>query len=400
MDENNEPELLSAMKISSILRRLLALASLTLVTSTGLFGAEPANEAEPTPHAYAIASGKMTDAAKAATSVLGPQKDGDPLVFVDGNYLIVGARGDQMGKLAEAISPYLESASKPFDLEIRNGHIIENGKSIGDATVGSVLDYLKLKKMPFNVILKPGVADIRINDLVLHQPNFDDGVLLSALGSSVEDEVNTSNPSPGIFMMALRESNEVRQTQVFNLTRYLNPNGDADEKAIQEKLMSLREIIGSTLHDLNPNTPPSLQPNFQFHQGANLLVVVGTTDAITVANQVVNALQPEDGNPSAPSLKNVAQRWADVDPAAALAWVQSLPDSNKTVADGSRRAPDLTALYNLFAQMRNLQDGTPGKPLSPQEIQDFEKQMVEMQKVLNGFQKLLPKENPPATSTP
>jgi len=53
-------------------------------------------------------------------------------------------------------------------------------------------------------------------------------------------------------------------------------------------LEQLKMIIMDTISALHSNTAE--QPDFQFHRGANLLVIIGSRDAVDVARKVVSAL--------------------------------------------------------------------------------------------------------------
>jgi hypothetical protein len=233
----------------------------------------------------------------------------------------------------------------PFDLEIRNGSIIENNKEVAPATVGSVMDYLKKAHKNFNIILGPGVADLRISDLVLHLPEYKDGIVFNAIAACVGDDAETSVIDAGIFTIKTRQSNQVRQTQVFNLTNYLNPDGKADDTMLNDKLQTLIDIIFRTLDDLHPNTPSNLRPNFQFHRGANLLVVIGMTDAIEVSNQVVNALleHPSTQDQLVAVGLTAPGGFQAPDPSAAQEWAKSLPGSNSDTAKRIAELQDLIA---------------------------------------------------------
>ena len=87
-----------------------------------------------------------------------------------------------------------------------------------------------------------------------------------------------------------------RLVEVFNLTDYFaSPLGSGDEetnlKRVEASLEEIKRIVTSTLQvtDEDHNSTVS----FQFHSGANLLVVAGTPDAVEVARKVVNALAPQ-----------------------------------------------------------------------------------------------------------
>ena len=206
---------------------------------------------------------------------------------------------DQAAPAPSAVAQEATPKLVPFALEIRNGTIIENDKEAGTATIGNILEYMKKHAPPFSIVLGPGVADYEVRDLVLHLPDFSAADICAAISASSESdassdaEVISAEIRPGIFALSLHNSPE-RSVQVYNLGNYLNPNGDATDKAISEKLGLLREIIEEALDNLAPSAPRSMRvqfhPQFQFHRGANLLVVTGTNQALEVASKVINAL--------------------------------------------------------------------------------------------------------------
>ena len=165
-----------------------------------------------------------------------------------------------------------------------------------------------------------------------------------------------------------------RQSQVFNLTDYLNPDGKADDKTIHEKLASLTDIIYKTLKDLDPAFSDAVQPHYQFHEGANLLVVIGTPEDLTVANQVVNALQPPDGNPRE-KMSNIAASGPNDDPAAeaAMAWAQTLPTSKMDRAQWYGQLKNLIAMFQTAMQ---------NKSLSIEQVADFENKISDLNKIM------------------
>jgi len=208
-----------------------------------------------------------------------------------------------------------------FTLEIRKGQIMEGDKQIGTASVGGILDYLRKKNYDFTIALGPGVADVVVGDMILNMDTFGNYAVGQAIAISASEPLVFNTDFPALVL----KDQQQRQVAVFNLSAYLNPNGDADDKSIRTKLDSLTQIILHTLEDVNPIDPGGKRLSFQFHAGANLLVVTGTEQAIKVAGQVVNALNPQR---PLPMYANVANAWANGDPAATLQWAQSLPESS------------------------------------------------------------------------
>jgi len=264
----------------------------------------------------------------------------------------------------------------PFVLEIRNGVIMDNGKPAGTATIGNILDYFVKKGEKFGIILGPGVADLQISDLVLNY-NWDESdaakVFGVAIGSAVEDQVQVIQTDIGVFRLTLRQDT-TRQTQVFNLTDYLNPDGKADDKTIQDKISSLTDIIYKTLHDVHPMNTDAVQPHYQFHKGANLLVVIGTPEALTIANQVVNALQPTDGSPQSQTLIDKISKLGETDPMAAIARVQAYPNASVTAKEYAE-LQDILAAVQARIEVEN--DSRRGKVLQ-QDLDTLKKLMLDM----------------------
>ncbi|HVU38123.1 MAG TPA: hypothetical protein VHC95_07290 [Opitutales bacterium] len=248
----------------------------------------------------------------------------------------VGASGNN-SLAAESAKP------APFTLEIRNGSIIEDGKPAVPATVGNILEYVKKHNAPFDLALGSGVANVTVGDMIMHlnspssMPPADSGEtregyeaskLCAAITSSASVPLTEQNIGNGF---ALRLISPDLQVQVFNLANYLNPNGstqpaDKDVQAsVQEKLAALREIILNTLSNLNPNAPSAPTVKFQFHEGANLLVVTGDEQAIDVTKKVVDAL-------TRPTV-NVARQGGFIPPDAVTAWASYVNDNTQTNAD-------------------------------------------------------------------
>jgi hypothetical protein len=67
---------------------------------------------------------------------------------------------------------------------------------------------------------------------------------------------------------------------------------DAKFQAFKDQTIeTTKEIIGNTLTSLGPHSMMS----FQFHPGANLLVITGSTDEISISRKIINAMieQPD-----------------------------------------------------------------------------------------------------------
>jgi len=101
-----------------------------------------------------------------------------------------------------------------------------------------------------------------------------------------------------------------RTVEAFNLSGYIQwltskdkaaTDPDNREKAAEQSLRDVERIVMETIETLKQgNLNGQDQPRFQFHRGANLLVVIGTRETVEVVRKVVNALpgQMESGLPA------------------------------------------------------------------------------------------------------
>ncbi|HLP77612.1 MAG TPA: hypothetical protein VK327_11930 [Candidatus Paceibacterota bacterium] len=89
---------------------------------------------------------------------------------------------------------------------------------------------------------------------------------------------------------------------------YLQQLDDPDPQKVEESIERILKLIVKTYAELRPDSAE--HPNFQFHPGANLLVVIGQPDALEVAQKCINALQqplPGFPNGSAPSASSYSR---------------------------------------------------------------------------------------------
>ncbi len=231
------------------------------------------------------------------------------------------SRGQVVGHVTMLDGTSGDMKTMPFDLEIRHGAILENGKDTVLATIGNILDYMNKRSFAPSIVFGPGVDQYQLRDLVLHLPEFSAGDVCAAIQASSDSAVLSEEIRPGIFALRLHDTPE-RGIAVYNLNSYFNTaDGKADDKTIQDKLAAVSDIIFKTLKDLDPTFGDATQPHYQFHKGAYLLVVTGTPQELDVANKVIGALtQTPDTNNNpfaAPDSQadlqntaNVAKAWA------------------------------------------------------------------------------------------
>jgi hypothetical protein len=273
-----------------------------------------------------------------------------------------------------APAPTAEAApSGRFTLEVRHGEIIENGKSVGIATVGSILEYLKKQNHDFSLALSPDTAGVPVGDPVLQMNSFDlNNTCLAIATAASEPMVFDHNQDLATLSVQPRS----RQVAVFNLSSYLNPDGKADEKAVSAKLETLTQIILRTMRDATL-TGGKDDPTFQFHAGANLLVVTGNDVAIDIATKVVNALT----RPTSSTAKQggfIPEGAPNPDPAQ---WMYT------PGATGPRKAQDLATLNQLEQALNTLQkQALQQNNLTSDNAKALEQRMDEVKKLLQDAQ--------------
>lgn len=301
-------------------------------------------------------------------------------------FTLVQAQVDNMPIMPAPTAP----KPVPFALEIHNGVIIENGKDAGTATIGNILEYMKKQDPNFSIILGPGVAEFQLRELFLHLPDFSAADICASINASSDSAVISDEIRPGIFSLRLHDTPNV-DVAVFNLSGYLNPNGDTDDKTIKDKLDSVIDIIQKTLHDLEPNAPAGELPQFQFHQGASLLVVTGGNPALNVANRVVNALAETPKANAVPVTQGTLTFNGDGrDPAA-----PATTDSNSSIIWSHADPAAARKLYaQLLDQEASLSASMQNNSLSPQQLLERQQQIRTINEMMQDLTQLSPDATP------
>jgi hypothetical protein len=213
-----------------------------------------------------------------------------------------------------------------YDLEIERGTLKSpspgNPNGMAPATLENVVKLLRDKHPEANIAMAPGVENVQINDLKIHAAEL--GEELEALRvASGGDFIflakaifNTNRP---FFTIEASEKylNErpqfglqKRQVEVFNFSSYLTrhrnsqPMDDSQFSDFKDRMVEMtKEIVVKTAQSLNLDAG-SLQ--FQFHGGANLLVVTGVPEAINVARKVISAmLEQPSGDADSPAIERM-----------------------------------------------------------------------------------------------
>lgn len=232
-----------------------------------------------------------------------------------------------------------EQAAKPdpggFDLIISDGMITWNGMKVKiEPTLGHVVDTLRERYAEANIAISPGLSELRVGDLKLRARNLPEELeaIRVASGSQFEwlgpgsagpnmgplgavdpttglPKAAPSESSAGLFV--LREPTPTPENQriveAFNLSGYvqwlMHNSGpkeakedrgraeDARMRAAEGGVQEIEKIVAETIEMLKRSHPANVEiPSFRFHHGANLLVVVGTSQEVDVVRKVVTGL--------------------------------------------------------------------------------------------------------------
>jgi hypothetical protein len=216
--------------------------------------------------------------------------------------------------LAQQKAP-LDSKNDGYDLEIENGQLLRPGHKV-DATLGNIIDALRDQYTQANIVSSPGLEKVKVADLKLRTGRLADELeaLRVATGERFEfHDPNGPNPpidpttgqplagamNAGLFV--LRAPGPIpekrRDVAAFNISPYLDwlrhqskDSGKEQDEIVDRCLAEIKTILETTIKDLNQGSEDFDHPSCQYHPGATLLVIVGTSDSIAVAAKIVNAL--------------------------------------------------------------------------------------------------------------
>ncbi|MCW5554281.1 MAG: hypothetical protein KIS67_19245 [Verrucomicrobiae bacterium] len=225
-----------------------------------------------------------------------------------------------------------------FDLLAADGVLVRDGKKV-EASLGNVVDVLRARYPDANLVLSPGLAKLKIADLKLRGGRLCDELeaIRVASGAKFEwlapDSAGPNQPpasgqfqvdpitglplprptgdnlNRGLFVLRAPppRPEEQRIIEAFNLGGYLDwlwsqqeKQSEKSREAIAKQGMDeLLRILEGTIQWYSQSAQPAAKsldsPGFQFHPGANLLIVIGTVDSVEIVRRVVSALpgQPD-----------------------------------------------------------------------------------------------------------
>lgn len=292
--------------------------------------------------------------------------------------LLAEDKGSNPATQAAAAEP------KGYDLQIYNGMLqakgapSESGAGV-KANLKNVVNRLRETYSEANIMMPPSLGDLPIGDLKLRSSSLWEE--LEAIRVASNDKFEWRGPGMDVFvgragwfpptpamdpatgqrratdprfpnagLFVLREPAPIPETQksveAFNIGPYLDwlaekrapewglapGHPDYQRKvhvnAYNEGREQLMEMIAQTLKAFNEGrnerTP---EPKFEFHEGARLLVVIGTREAIEITRKIVSALpsrifkpsdfgvMPPRMDPSSPGAGNAAGRSPQTPPA-------------------------------------------------------------------------------------
>jgi hypothetical protein len=201
--------------------------------------------------------------------------------------------------------------------------ISEGSVRVGDlklpATLGNVVDALRIRYPKANIAIAPGLSDARITDLKLHVENLRDEIQAIRVASadafdwsgpgSLEPNRGAVDPATGLplpgtdpnkGLYVLREPARNPGTEqvveAFNIGSYLDwiksQNESKDTGPTQEEIAKnldrIQDIIMETISAVQPKSTPL--PHFRFHQSANIFIVIGTQQGVEIARKIITAL--------------------------------------------------------------------------------------------------------------
>jgi hypothetical protein len=235
-----------------------------------------------------------------------------------------------------AAATLADPTSEPA-LEVKKG-LVFTGSSEKPATLANVMEALRERYPEVNIAIAPALHEVKIADLKLRTRSIWEDIEAVRVASNDKFEWQgpgspvfsgrANSPSPSMFaaspptptqasgnsglfvlrMPSLSPEN-MRDLEAFNIGGYLQwlvekglIEGGAREatpelrqklqaEASSDGILQVREIISRTLASLRQGAGDAEnQLDFQFHPGANLLIVIGDRSALEVAAKVVGAL--------------------------------------------------------------------------------------------------------------
>jgi hypothetical protein len=168
------------------------------------------------------------------------------------------------------------------------------------ATVGSLVEFIREHGPDANIVLSPGTADIKVENLRVRSVSLED--FFQALAVATDQNVQWRRMGEHYALMSRRAPEP--GVEVFNLGAYLSrsrlPNLSTGPKPERRTDAQLLERVGDLIMEtvsFASRNEADRSIELRFHEEARLLVVKGTPKALEVARKVVAALNNEPEKP-------------------------------------------------------------------------------------------------------
>ena len=203
-----------------------------------------------------------------------------------------------------------------FDIQIENGELslaplaghseLTNFWAPGTKKVPANMEnfsrYLRATDPTLNIILSPGTGDSVIPNLKLKTsalPSIPEAIAVAS-GNTIGGNVGFGGRRPGFFggpagggsslTFTSSRSESRSSVEVFNLSGYIQTLGKVDDDVVRQKIDELHHMVLDTLMDLHVAKSDADLPNFKYHPGTKLLIVIGKPEGIGVTRKIISAL--------------------------------------------------------------------------------------------------------------
>ena len=201
-----------------------------------------------------------------------------------------------------AIAPGKPGDVDSYEIVVENGQLFRptgQGQRFAAPTLAEVVKRLRELHPDANIVLAPELADLPVGDIKMHATEMAEELEAVRVASGATFTWRTSGSGTSLFVLeptaksAKRPESDV-QVEVFNLTGYLARLRKSypdmkDPAAISEfgkmEAQEAQAVVDQTLQDAGVG-----RLKFEFHSGANLLIVMGRPDSLSIARTVLNGL--------------------------------------------------------------------------------------------------------------
>jgi hypothetical protein len=224
---------------------------------------------------------------------------------------------------AMAVLTAPRARAEDASFHIVHGQLTDSGQ---EATLSNAVNYLQRKDLTVNIVLPAELGQIKIGDLQLRDAPADLALraLSEASGSKfvVKEQRSDLGTAKPLFILQTNQPPSPPLSdvtvQAFNLTGYLSymkfdavsrqvlsqssqdTNADENLAKLDDNLARLQDIIKQVVaaqksfnFSWKGAAIPSNPPTIKFYKAADLLIVIGSPEAVETARKIVNALPGE-----------------------------------------------------------------------------------------------------------